>query len=188
MADPAEQKKTQLANIERDTGRTVAEWAKLVDDAGLIKHGQIVARLKSDHGFSHGNANALAHAVRERAAGGPQSATELLDAQYAGAKAALRPIYDEIVVAARGLGDDVEVLVNKTGVSLRRSKQFAVVEAPSTTRVRLGLVLKGRPPTDRLTAVRSMCTHAVDVTDVDDVDDELLDWLSDAYRAAGTPA
>jgi hypothetical protein len=185
MTDPAEQKRTQLANIERATGRTVAEWAVLVRGAGKGRHGEIVAFLKNNYGLTHGNANALAHAVRELEAGGPASDDELLEAQFAGAKAVLRPIYDEVLLVARGLGADVEVQVNKTGVSLRRAKQFAVVEVPSAKRVRVGLVLKGRAPTDRLRAVRSMCTHAVEVTDADDVDDELTGWLRDAYGAAG---
>jgi hypothetical protein len=185
MADPAEQKRTQLANIERSTGRTVAEWAEIVGTTGATKHGEIVSLLKSAHGLTHGNANAMAAAVRELAAGGAASETELLDAQYAGTKAALRPIYDEIVLIAHSLGDDVTLLVNKSGVSLRRAKQFAVVEVPSSKRVRLGLILKGKQPTDRLVAVTSMCTHAVDVNDADDVDDELTDWLREAYTAAG---
>jgi hypothetical protein len=185
MTDPLVQKANQLANIEKATGRTVASWAGLVEAAGAVKHGEIMAFLKASHGLSHGNANALAHAVRERAAGGAASSDDLLAAQYAGVKAALRPIYDEIVLVARGFGPDVSILVNKTGVSLRRAKQFAVVEVPSSKRVRVGLVLKGREATARLREVRAMCTHAVDVTDVDDVDDELTGWLQDAYRAAG---
>ncbi|MBM7789685.1 DUF4287 domain-containing protein [Tenggerimyces flavus] len=183
MTDPLEQKRTQLANIERATGRNVAEWAALVQAAGKGKHGEIIAFLKTDHGFTHGNANALAHAVRELDDGGPPTQEDLLAAQFTGAKAALRPIYDELLLVARGLGEDIDVLVNKTGVSLRARKQFAVIEVPSAKRVRVGLVLKGREPTDRLRAVRSMCTHTVDVTDVDDIDDELTNWLLDAYRA-----
>lgn len=185
MTSPAEQKQAQLDNIEAATGRTVAEWADVLGATGLTRHGELVGHLKADHGLSHGNANALTHAVRALADGGAPSEADVLAAQYAGAKAALRPVYDEIVLVAQGFGDDVTVLVNKTGVSLRRARQFAVVEAPSSKRVRLGLILKGRAPTDRLVAVTSMCTHAVDVTDTDDVDDEVIGWLRDAYTAAG---
>ena len=70
MADIAAAGATQLRNIEVGTGRTVAEWAAAIGDAGLVKHGQILAWLKSEHGLTHGNANALAIAVRDQAAGG----------------------------------------------------------------------------------------------------------------------
>jgi predicted DNA-binding transcriptional regulator AlpA len=39
------------------------------------------------------------------------------------------------------LGSDVQTLANKTGVSLRRRRQFAVIEVPSAARIRLGLIL-----------------------------------------------
>ena len=92
---------------------------------------------------------------------------------------------DEILAIARGLGDDVTVSVKKTGVSLRRRKQFALVEAPSSRRVRLGLNLAGTAPTERLRPATGMCTHSVDLTDPDDVDDEIATWLRQAYQLAG---
>lgn len=175
---------TQLRNIERDTGRSLAEWGEVVRSAGLERHGQVVAFLKAEHGLTHGNANALAHAVRAQESG-PVSDDALLAQQYAGSKAALRPTYEEVVTIARALGDDVEVAIKKTGVSLRRRKQFALVEAASSRRIRLGLNLAGAAPTERLRAVTGMCTHAVDVADPDDVDDEVAAWLRQAYEQAG---
>lgn len=184
MTDPEQAAQTQLRNIERDTRRTVAAWADVVRSAGKERHGEVVAYLKAEHGLTHGNANALAHAVRGLATG-PVSDDDLLAQQYAGAKAALRPTYEEVMAIGRGLGDDVTVAVKKTGVSLRRRKQFAVVEAPSSRRVRLGLNLAEAPPTERLRAVTGMCTHAVDLADPDDVDDEIATWLRQAYHLAG---
>jgi len=185
MSDPQAAAAAQLRNIEQASGRTVAEWSDVVVAAGLTRHGEIVAYLKREHGLTHGNANALAHQARTRLAGGPASTTDLLASQYAGAKAGLRPIYDEVVLVARALGDDVDVSVKKTGVSLRRAKQFAMIEAPSAKRVRLGLNLRGLTPTGRLVSAAGMCTHQVALTDVDDVDDEVVAWLRAAYEQAG---
>ncbi len=185
MADIAAAAATQMRNIEVSTGRTVSQWTAAVADAGLVKHGQIMAWLKSEHGLTHGNANALAMAVREQVAGGRADDEALVAAQYAGAKSALRPVHDEVVRLARGLGRDVEVSVKKTGVSLRRARQFALVEAPSSKRVQLGLNLKGVAPTDRLKVMGGMCTHKVDLTGVVEIDDELTGWLRAAYDAAG---
>ena len=184
MATPEEATATQLRNIEESTGRTVQEWATLIDKAGITKHTEIVAWLKSTHGLTHGNANLLARKVRDAAEGAPAADGDLLEAQYAGAKLALRPIYDAVVKAAQGLGSDVTVVVQKTGVSLRRRKQFGLVTVPSAKRVELGLNLAGFEPTDRLLASSGMCTHRVNLTAPAEVDAELIAWLTDAYGRA----
>jgi hypothetical protein len=182
--DPDAAAATQLKNIEQATGRTTAQWQTLVAGTGLTRHGEILKYLKTEHGLTHGNANALAHKVRELSVGGPASSNDLLAAQYAGAKAPLKPIHDELVAAAQALGDDVTVSIKKTSVSLRRSTQFALVEAPSAKRVDLGLNLRGTTPTDRLRAAGGMCTHKVSLTDVAEVDDQVVAWLRDAYEQA----
>ncbi len=69
-------------------------------------------------------------------------------------------------------------------MSLRRSKQFAVVEAPSAKRVQLGIQLKGDAITDRLLAGNAMCSHKVNLGQVEGVDDELVGWLREAYERA----
>lgn len=181
-----DQTATQLANIERDSGLTPAKVAALATDAGLVKHGQIVAMLKADHGITHGNANLLSVKARELLAGGPASDAELLAAQYAGGKAGLRPVHDELVAAARWLGDDVEVRVQKTAVSLRRPRrQFAVVRAASSTRVELGINLPATPDDERVREAGGMCSHRIDLHEEADVDEDLRAWLAAAYDAAG---
>ena len=184
MTDPDAAVQTQLRNIERDTGRSLAEWAEVVGVAGLDRHGQILAVLKAEHGMTHGNANALALAIRSLAAG-PVGDDDLLAQQYSGPRAALRPACEEILRIARGLGVDVVVSVKKTGVSLRRRKQFALVEVPSSRRIRLSLNLAGTAATGRLLAVGGMCTHGVDLAGADDIDDEVARWLRHAYDQAG---
>lgn len=185
MADPKAQADKQLQNIEESTGMGVAGFADSVASAGLDRHGEIVGHLKSTFGLGHGNANLVATRVRELRSGGPASDDELLAAQYGGAKAPLRPIMDTVVEAARGFGDDVEVAVQKTGVSLRRARQFALVQAPSSKRVQVGLNLEVTPDSDRIRETTGMCSHRVDVTSVDEVDDELVGWMSEAYEQRG---
>ena len=113
----------------------------------------------------------------------PATADDLVDAQYAG-RSGMRPILDRLVAEARAFGDDVEVAPKKTSVSLRRDKQFAVIEAPSARRVAVGINLRGDAPTERLKAAGGMCTHRVDVTDLGEVDDQLIGWLREAYERA----
>ena len=185
MADPKAQAAKQLANIEKGTGKTAEEFAYIVKEAGLGKHGQIVGYLKAEHGLTHGNANLLAHRVREIMDGGPRSDEDLLAAQYAGQKAHLRPILDDLCALAVGLGGDVEVVAQKTGVSLRRTKQFALVQAPSSKRVTLGLNLDETPDDERVSETAGMCSHRVVLTHEDEIDDDVAGWIRLAYERAG---
>ena len=57
---------TQLANIEKRTGKTLAQLEKVVTGSGLTKHGELVAMLKQDLGMGHGDANTLVHYTQER--------------------------------------------------------------------------------------------------------------------------
>lgn len=173
---------TQIRNIESATGRSLDEWIATVVATGLDKHGQIVTHLKSEHAFTHGNANLVAVLAREAMAGGPRSADDLLATQYSGAKAGLRPIHDRLVEAATALGDGVEVVTQKTAVSLRGDTQFGVIRPASSKRVELGLNLGDTEPTGRLRSASGMCTHRVDIGSVRDIDDELLGWLELAYQ------
>jgi hypothetical protein len=185
MATPEEATATQLRNIEESSGRTIQQWFAVIADSGFTKHSEIVAYLKDTQGLTYGNANLLARKAREQADGGPGGDDDLLAAQYAGAKQALRPVYEAVVAAARGLGDDVAVVVQKSGVSLRRRKQFGLVQAASATRVELGLNLGDIEPTDRLQASKGMCTHCVNLTTPSDVDTDVVAWLTAAYDRAG---
>ena len=171
MSDP-------FVNLQASTGHTMPEWIGIVQKAGIEKHGEIVAWLKAEHGLTHGFANGIALSFRSR---GDQPAEVDL---VAGAREALRPVYERLIEAAKALGPDVEVAPKKSSVSLRRSKQFALIEVPSAKRVQLGIQLKGEPTTDRLLAGNAMCSHRVDLATVDEVDDELLAWLRAAYERA----
>jgi hypothetical protein len=186
MPDPAAATETQLRNIEAATGMSVAAFATAVAERGIDGHARIVAFLKAEYGLSHGNANAVALKVRELAAGGPASSDVLLDAQYTGAKAALRPVYERLAGIAAGLGPDVEILVQKTGVAFRRQRQFAVVQAASSKRVQLGLNLDTSPDDPRVVATPgAMCAFRVDLPDAKSVDADVAGWLREGYERAG---
>ncbi|GAB4559286.1 MAG: hypothetical protein Tsb0020_04970 [Haliangiales bacterium] len=185
MATLNAQAATQLNNIETATGVKLAAFTKRISDEGLEKHGKIVAFLKATYGLTHGNANLLAHLVRERLAGGPAPADDLLAAQYSGGKAALRPIYEQLAALCQSLGDDVERVVQKTGVSFRRKKQFALVQAPSSKRIQLGVNLDEDPDDERVVPMKGMCSHKLNITDLDAIDDSLASVLRAAYKRAG---
>ncbi len=76
----------------------------------------------------------------------------LVDAQYAGPKAALRPLYDALAQAAQGLGKDVEIMPRSSQVTFSRTRSFAVVRAATRDRIDLALKLAGAKATARLVA------------------------------------
>ncbi|HSM07336.1 MAG TPA: DUF4287 domain-containing protein [Longimicrobiales bacterium] len=187
MATPEEMAASMIQNLPEKTGRDLVAWREVVAASGLEKHGQIVKMLKTEHGVSHGYANLIAHEARRTTAA--HSADEdLMASQYAGPKADLTVIRDAILTEVTAFGDDVEVAPKKTYASLRRSKQFAIVQPSTKTRVDVGLNLGAdRPTTDRLEASGSfnaMVSHRVRVSDVAEVDDELIGWLREAYEGA----
>ncbi|WP_339743767.1 DUF4287 domain-containing protein [uncultured Maricaulis sp.] len=189
MATPDEMMRSMVANMPAKTGRSLDEWLVLARAAPEPKHGKIIAWLKGEHGLTHGYANlvATAHLSPERLA--PPTArsdADLIEAQYAG-KEILRPIHDRLSELALQLGDDVELAPKKTYVSLRRSKQFAIIQPSTKTRIDLGLNLGDLAPTGRLEAfgpANAMVSHRVRLEDVDAVDAEVMEWLRLAYNAA----
>ena len=185
--ETADAAQTMIDNLPAKTGKALDEWLTLLGPAGLSRHGEIVKLLKSEHGVTHGFANLIAHRYREQASGGPAADDDLVAKQYAAAKAGLRPIYDAVVAAARRFGSDVEIAPKKTYVSLRRSKQFALIQPSTRDRVDLGINLKSVEPTARLEASGSfnaMVSHRVRLTEPKDVDKDVKQWLKAAYDNA----
>lgn len=180
--------RSQIRNLEANTGKSLAEWAALTRGSGQEKHGQMVAWLKAEHGLGHGYANLVAMEAREgRFTAAPAEADDGVAAVFAGDKAALRPLYDAIEAYVTSLGGDVEIAPKKANVSLRRSKQFALAQPSTKTRMDLGIQLKGVEPTGRLEASGSwnaMFTHRVRLETPDAFDGEVKAWLKAAYEAA----
>lgn len=186
MADAAATEAKMIENLEKSSGKSIDQWVKLAGACGAAKHGEIVAFLKEAHGIGHGYANLIAHRLLKSAAS-HSDGEDLVTAQYAGGKAALRPIYDALTRAISAFGGDVEFAPKKAYVSVRRSKQFAILQPSTATRLDVGINLKGVPPTDRLEAsgsFNSMVTHRVRVGSPAEIDKPLVAWLRAAYDAA----
>ena len=182
---------TQLKNIQTRTGKTLDELYALIRKSGLTKHGEIRDLLKCDLGLGHGDANALAGAFLKFAGRGAvpvgeATGDDIVGMLYAGAKADLRPIHEKLMAAIDELGP-FEIAPKKGYVSLRRKKQFATVGPPTKTRVDVGLNMKGVQATERLTELPAggMCQYRVGLTEANEVDEELMAWIRQAYESAG---
>ena len=180
MPSVEEQLQTQISNIERSSGRTMAEWRAEAAARGLAKHGQILAWLKTDHGMSHGNANRVAIEALKPAEA-PSEAAQI-DAIYSGRNAGLRPLHDRVIETVAAFGPDVELAPKKSYVSLRRSKQFGMVGPGSGGRLEICLNLPDAPIAGRLQLGGGMLARKVLIGGDEELDDELTAWLREAYE------
>jgi predicted transport protein len=109
----------------------------------------------------------------------------LVEAMFAGPKAALRPVYEAALKAAKSLGKDITASARKTYVTLARKRQFAVIQPTTATRLDLGLVLPGVKSSERLQRSRNVgggrVTHAIALGNVADLDSQTRKWLKAAY-------
>jgi hypothetical protein len=171
-------------NCKENTGRTLPAWASLGRKAGL-RDARGARAWAKEQGLSIVYQSAVAETLFPSLDGDDA----MVDAQYSGAKAALRPIYDALVNAVRGFGDDVDVMPRKSQVTFSRATSFAVIRAVSRDRVNLALKLHGEKATSRLVliakAMKSDPSHAVGVKALKEVDGELVGWLRKAYERAG---
>lgn len=194
MADPTAATITQLKNIQAKTGRSLAELHAAVAATGLSKTGERRSWLMQQFGLGYGDANAVAlfigKPLPELGAGAPATAAAVetgatLDALYSGPKAALRPVHEAVMAAVRSFGP-FETAPKKTYLSLRRSRQFAMVGPATKDAVEIGLNCKTLPAHPRLKVLPAggMCQATTRIGQAAEVDAELVGWLKMAYEAA----
>lgn len=181
MTRPEDGLKTQLWNIERAYGHSIPELIDAVRKSGLFKHQDVVAMLKDRYGMSHGNAHRIALVARDALfSPGPD--------QAAPAGGEVKAPYERLLATVREFGADVEVAPKKGYVSLRRRKQFAMLQ-PGAKWVNVGLILRDvQAGSERLETAGSwnaLFTHRVRVRSASEMDDELVAWLRAAYAGAG---
>jgi len=185
---PEEMRKNMIEQLAEKTGKSFSEWQKLIHAGEFAKHGEIMKFLKEKHGVSHGYANQIALEALHPADAPEPGSDDLVAVQYGGKKAALKPIYEKLVGVLQKLGSDVQLAPKKAYVSVRRAKQFAIIQPSTATRLDVGINLKGQAPTDRLEASGSfnaMVSHRVRISHIDEIDSELQGWLKKAHAGAG---
>jgi predicted transport protein len=128
----------------------------------------------------------VAHKLKGSDAGSAENKDDLVENQYKG-KETLRPIYDKLLAEIMKLGDDVELAPKNAYVSIRRKKQFAILQPTTKTRFDLGLNMKGIDPSGKLEpsgSFNAMCSHRVRIETPDEIGDEVIGWVREAYNQA----
>lgn len=144
---------SMVRNLEEKTGKKLDQWIQIVNGSKVTMHKEMINYLKSEYGLTYGYANLVALKTRESLEVAPPTGDSLVDLQYSGKWSGLRPIYDAIIEMVSEFGEDVEIAPKKAYVSLRRNKQFAIVQPSTKTRVDVGINLKGIEPEGRFEAV-----------------------------------
>lgn len=173
--------------LRAKTGKGLDEWVATARATGITGHMALVNHLKSEHGLGHGYANMVVHAANASSSLS-QDDDALVAAAFGGARARWRPLYDRLVVLAQGFGDDVELAPKKGYVSLRRKKQFALLQPSTKDRFDIGLALKGEEAAGKLEPAGSwnaMVSHRVRIADDAEAGDDVAGWLRAAYDRAG---
>lgn len=189
-----------IDSLKGKTGRSLAGWVAFIKKEGPKDEKAARDWLTTKHALGTNTAWWLA----ERAFAAPGSrrddtpayyldlAPGYVEAQYAGKKGALRPIFERLVTLARKLGKDAKVCPCETIVPLYREHVFAQIKPTTNTRVDLGLCLTpmlklGKKPPARLIdtggfAKKDRITHRIPLESVGDIDAFVGEWLAKAYE------
>jgi hypothetical protein len=182
-----------LAELKGKTGRSIEEWIALVKKSAPKDEKGRREWLKEKYGLGTNYARFIAERAEGKGAEFDSPEAYLAAAKgyvaelFGGAKAELRPLYDEILKLGLGLGKDVKACPCQTIVPLYRNHVFAQIKPATRTRIDVGFALGARKAEGRLIdtggyAKKDRITHRVPVESAADIDDELKSWLKIAYK------
>jgi hypothetical protein len=192
-----------IGALKGRTGRSLDEWFSEIRKHGPKFEKERREWLKSAHGMGTMNAAWLAEKcdnpdklAEDTPKGYMKIAPMWVDEQYAGKKAALRPVYERLLAPGLSQGKDARACPCKTMVPLYRNHVFAQIKPATNTRIDVGFALAkipegkiaksggrviatgGREKKDRI-------THRIAVTTVDEIDDLVRSWMKRAYELDG---
>jgi hypothetical protein len=179
-----------VAILKERSGRTLDEWVRIVKKSGPATEKERIAWLKEAHGVTTNYALWIAKRVDGGGSAANYDPDTLVEELFAGKKAALRPIYDDLLALAFGLGKDVRVSPCKTIVPFYRKHVFAQVKPSTVARIDVGFALKDMKPAGKLVSTGGFekgdrITHRIPVTSLGDVDTEVRKWLKRSYEIDG---
>jgi hypothetical protein len=181
-----------VAELKAKTGRSLEEWLELVKKSGPPAEKERREWLKKNYNLGTNSAWWLAARAegRETEDSDPEAylkaAEKYVEDMFSGKKAALRPIYDRLLKFAFSLGADVKACPCKTIVPLYRNHVFAEIKPSTNTRIDLGFALRDMKTPKRLVdtggfAKKDRITRKIEITKLEDIDDEVKRWLKTAY-------
>jgi hypothetical protein len=132
-----------MDGLKASTGKDLTAWLQIVDGLETKKRNEVIAKLKSDHGFGHMQASLLAGIHANGGKPVYQSTDNLFDAQFAKA-ADMKPLYDAFLEFVQRHFPNSTVLPKKTYVSILENREFVAINI-KPKELRIGLDLGNRP-------------------------------------------
>lgn len=187
-----------IEKLPEKTGRSLEQWMAFIKKEGPATEGARRDWLKREHGLGTNSAWWLAErsvgkgSEEDTPEGYLKNARKYVEGMYAGKKAALRPIYDALLELGLSIGKDAKACPCQTMVPLYREHVFAQIKPTTNTRIDLGLALarhKGKLPRRLIDtgglAKKDRITHRIEVTSLEQIDDDVEKWLKIGYALDG---
>jgi lipopolysaccharide biosynthesis regulator YciM len=130
-----------IENLKEKIDNSLDEWKSLIAKQSFSKHGEILQFLKETHNVTHGYASEIVLKVLGSDADSASNADDFIVSQYKG-KEHLKAFYDKILAEIQKFDGEFKIEPKKTYVSLKRKKQFVILNPASETRFEIGFNLK----------------------------------------------
>jgi hypothetical protein len=181
-----------IETLPEKSGHSVEEWIEIIKKHGPEGEKERRAWLKERYSLGTNTAGWLAERAggkgweEDTPEGYLQQAEIYVEEMFAGAKAGLRPIYDELLKIGLKIGKDVKACPGKTIVPLYRNHVFAQLKPTTRTRLDLGFALGSMKTPARLIDTggfekKDRITHRIPISALEEIDDEVKHWLKVAY-------
>lgn len=179
------------------TGRSLDQWAALVNASDIEGRANRVAWLREVHHLGTNTAGQIVEYAADRHSWDGDPATYLKQAgryvadMFAGPKGGLRPVFDRAVREGRKLGKDVKICPCKTIVPFYRTRVFAELKPATRARLELSFALPADVPFEGILKpnpradAKDRLKHQVHLAAPADVTPEVLGWLKAAYDGDG---
>ena len=182
-----------IQELPMKTGRSLEEWLDLTRKSGPPTEKERREWLKKEHKLGTITAAWIAGRLegKNTEEDSPdaylKTAAEWVEAQYSGPRAALRPLYEQLLKLGFSLGKDVKACPCKTMVPFYRNHVFAQIKPSTNTRIDLGFALGNMKTPKRLIDTggyekKDRITRRIEVRSKGDIDDEVKRWLRKAYE------
>lgn len=187
-----------IAALPARTGRSLGQWLELIRTQGprnpSVCWQWLQTRFRLGSRLAWWLADIAGEDSLELARTSPAyyqaRAERYVERLFAGSRAVLRPIHEELVRVARALGSDVRICPSKTATHIFRRQLIAAVAPAGSRRLTLALALGEEPVTARLKAATptppcQRLTHEVWLGSLAAVDLQVRRWLKQAYELDG---
>ncbi len=181
-----------IGELKQKTGRSLDEWMRYLKKNGPKDEKERRVWLKEEHGLGTNTAWWLAERLEGKGTevGDPdeylKAAEGYVEKMFAGGKAGLKPLYDALLKLGLRIGKEAKACPCQTIVPLYRNHVFAQIKPTTRTRIDFGFALGDTKAKGRLIdtggfARKDRITHRIEISSIDDIDDEVKHWLKVAY-------